>query len=95
MPDIPLIPAVTFRPFQGESDFPAMVDIFHAINRAGQVEGVMTLDRLANEYAHLNNCDRATDCSIPPWPPDGNLPKRPAATGKEHRRSGMLQAGGR
>ena len=61
MPDIPLIPAVTFRPFQGESDFPAMVDIFHAINRAGQVEGVMTLDRLANEYTHLNNCDPATD----------------------------------
>ena len=49
------------RPFRGAADFSRMVEIINARNAINEVEEVMSVDELANEYAHLQNCDPLLD----------------------------------
>jgi mycothiol synthase len=57
----PSIPGLRFRHFRGESDFPHMVDVIAASANADNVERVTTVDDIANQYAHLVNCDPYQD----------------------------------
>jgi len=54
-------PGFVFRRFRGESDFPRMTEIINAISRAYEHEFIQRVDELANDYAHLTNCDLSTD----------------------------------
>jgi GNAT superfamily N-acetyltransferase len=58
MPDVP---GLIFRHFRGESDFPAMAEIVNSYAAANGDDWVETVEELAVEYAHLTNCDLATD----------------------------------
>jgi mycothiol synthase len=64
LPDAPRIPGLHFRNFQGESDFPGMVEIFNAANLADREERVNTLEEITNTYSHLTNCDPYRDVLI-------------------------------
>lgn len=57
----PAVPGLTFRLFTDEADYPAMVDIFNACDRADEGEEVYTVEGLQNDYAHLTNCDLRQD----------------------------------
>ena len=61
LPDAPEIPGLSFRRFQGESDYPGMAAIVNASHEADQIEWVESVEKLTNEYAHLTNCDPYTD----------------------------------
>ncbi len=50
-----------FRRVRGESDFPRMTEIINAISRAYGYDFIQRVDELANDYAHLTNCDLSTD----------------------------------
>jgi ribosomal protein S18 acetylase RimI-like enzyme len=59
---VPNVPAgFVFRRFAGESDFPRMAEIINAVARAYKYEFIQRADELANDYAHLTNCDLSTD----------------------------------
>jgi ribosomal protein S18 acetylase RimI-like enzyme len=60
--DVPGAPAgFIFRRFQGGSDFPRMAALVNAVSLAYQHEFIQSVEELANDYAHLVNCDLATD----------------------------------
>ncbi len=61
LPDAPAIPGLTFRPFRGESDYPAMAAIFNDSQAADPFEEVFTPEHIANQYTHLVNCDPYRD----------------------------------
>lgn len=60
----PNIPGLTFRRFRGASDYPGMVAALNASETANGVERIATVDEIANNYAHLVNCDLARDLII-------------------------------
>jgi mycothiol synthase len=64
LPDAPGIAGLIFRNFQGESDFPGMVEINNAANRADEQERVITLEDMTNTYSHLTRCDPYQDVLI-------------------------------
>ncbi len=55
------IAGVVFRGFQGEADYPKMVTVLRGSRDADQYNEPVTLEALANEYAHLVNCDPYKD----------------------------------
>jgi ribosomal protein S18 acetylase RimI-like enzyme len=55
------VPGFVFRGFAGASDFRRMTEIINAISRAYEHDFLQRADELANDYAHLPNCDLATD----------------------------------
>lgn len=59
--DRPLIPGLVFRHFRGAEDFPKMVAVAEACREADGVEWVMSVEDVARDYAHLENCDPAVD----------------------------------
>lgn len=59
--DLPDIPGITWRGFQGESDFPKIHATLHACKEADGVQRSETVEQIANNYAHLHNCDPNTD----------------------------------
>jgi GNAT superfamily N-acetyltransferase len=61
LPDAPAIPGLTFRRFQGESDYPNMVTVINAAAAADRIERVTTLEDIASNYAHLTNSDPYQD----------------------------------
>jgi GNAT superfamily N-acetyltransferase len=61
IPNAPAIPGLAFRGFRGEGDFPGMVAAFNASEAADGVERVVTVEDIANDYAHLVNCDLTHD----------------------------------
>lgn len=60
-PAAPALPGVTFRRTLGEADWPRMVDVINAAHLVDGIEEVFSLAEKANEFAHLDNCDPATD----------------------------------
>jgi GNAT superfamily N-acetyltransferase len=62
--ELPQIDGITFRPFAGESDYPALVRVANATMRADGEDFVETLEHIRNNYAHLTNCDPARDMLI-------------------------------
>jgi mycothiol synthase len=61
IPEAPSILGLSFRHFRGESDYPHMLWIINATKVADRDESSETLDDIANQYAHLTNCDPAID----------------------------------
>lgn len=61
IPDAPSIPGLCFRHFQGDSDFPKMAKAIEASFETDKVEQALTVEELANSYAHLPNSDPFQD----------------------------------
>lgn len=59
--DTPAIEGLSFRGFLGESDYPHMLAVIEGSSEADKVEREDTLEDLANNYAHLTNCDPYKD----------------------------------
>jgi mycothiol synthase len=55
------VPGLTFRLFQGESDYPNMLAIINGSKDADGIERSETLEEIQNNYAHLLNCDPYKD----------------------------------
>lgn len=55
---------LSVREFKGESDFPAMVRVMQESRDADLLDVVETVDDLANEFRHLQNCDPKEDILI-------------------------------
>lgn len=54
----------TFRLFQGEADFPHLLNVIQKSKAADQIEDTDTLASLTNFYSHLTNCDLKQDLLI-------------------------------
>ncbi|MDW8326951.1 MAG: GNAT family N-acetyltransferase [Anaerolineales bacterium] len=59
VPDAPA--GFVCRRFRGEGDFPRLAKIINAVARACEHDFIQRADELANDYAHLTNCDLSTD----------------------------------
>lgn len=59
--NVPTAARLAFRGFQGEADYPQMVAVLRGSRDADQFNEPVTLEALANEYAHLVNCDPYQD----------------------------------
>ena len=59
--DAPAVAKLVFRGFQGEADYPRMEAVLRGSRDADQINEPVTLEALANEYAHLVNCDPYKD----------------------------------
>ena len=57
----PVIAGLNFRHFLGESDYPKMLKVVEASAEADKIERADTIEELANNYAHLTNCDPYQD----------------------------------
>lgn len=64
LPDAPAIPGLTFRRFRGESDYPHMLAVINGSKKVDGIERSDTLEELANNYAHLENCDPFQDVLV-------------------------------
>jgi ribosomal protein S18 acetylase RimI-like enzyme len=60
-PAAPDIPGLWFRGFRGEADYPNILAVINASKGVDQVERSDTLEAVANNYAHLTNCDPYQD----------------------------------
>ena len=61
IPNAPSIPGLTFRRFRAEADYPGMVALIAACKVADGVERSTSLEDIARNYRHLENCDPQTD----------------------------------
>lgn len=57
----PEIQGLRFRGFAGESDYPAMVALVEKSSKADKEERAVTVNDIANDYAHLTNSDPEQD----------------------------------
>src|SRR6478735_5321500 len=57
----PAIEGLRFRHFRGDEDFPKMVDVLEAANRADQVDEATTAEQMARYYANHKNSDPYRD----------------------------------
>jgi mycothiol synthase len=57
----PAIPGLSFRSFNGKSDFPNMVAVISGCKKADKIERVDTVEFMTHYYAHLVNCDPYQD----------------------------------
>ncbi len=57
----PAISGLTFRGFRGESDYPAMAEVFRLARIVDQLDWVETAEDLARQYRYLTNCDPYRD----------------------------------
>ncbi len=64
IPNTPDIPGLAFRGFRGEGDFPGMAAALNASEAADGVERIVNVEEIANNYAHLVNCDLERDCVL-------------------------------
>jgi mycothiol synthase len=64
VPDMPAVAGLAFRKFEGEADYPAMVDVLNDSAVVDETEEIYTVELLAHEYAHLINCDPSKDLLI-------------------------------
>lgn len=55
------IPGLSFRRFRGDADFPVMVEIMNAGNRADREEYNQSAADVAHVFSHLTNCEPGTD----------------------------------
>ena len=57
----PAIPGLVFRGFQGEVDFPQMLNVLHGCKEKDGIERSETLEDIRNNYAHLHHSDPEQD----------------------------------
>jgi len=57
----PPIAGLHYRKFEGKTDFPHMIAIIDAAAKADKEDRADTLEKIEYDYAHLTNCDPATD----------------------------------
>lgn len=62
--NVPVIPGLNFRRFQGENDYFQIATVLTASNRADQIERMVTAEYIANAYQNLTNCDPFSDMII-------------------------------
>ncbi len=61
VPDAPAIQSLSFRRFAGPVDYPAMVNLIKACNKADRQDDATDLDSIERTYRHLVNCDPDRD----------------------------------
>ena len=61
IPFAPGVPGLVFRGFQGESDYPKMLELINASKVVDQIYRTDTLEDIVRIYEHLNNCDPYRD----------------------------------
>jgi len=61
MPLTPPIPGLSFRGFQGESDYEKIVALLAGCNAADGLERADTLEAVAHNYSRLEHCDLSQD----------------------------------
>jgi mycothiol synthase len=61
VPEKPPVPGLSFRGFQGASDYPKMAAVIQASKDADQIERVDSAEDIARNYNHLVNCDPYQD----------------------------------
>jgi ribosomal protein S18 acetylase RimI-like enzyme len=61
IPYAPDVPGLAFRGFRGESDFQIILDLINASKEFDQVERTDSIEDIAREIEHLNNCDPFRD----------------------------------
>ena len=59
--DTPDVPGLVFRGFRGEVDFPAMLAVIEASKEADDIERTASVEAIAHNYRHLQNCDPYRD----------------------------------
>jgi ribosomal protein S18 acetylase RimI-like enzyme len=59
-PEIPDIPGLRFRLFQGESDYANILDVFNACKDVDGVDYTMTVKNISHYYEHLERSDPYT-----------------------------------
>ncbi len=64
VPDRPAVEGLRFRRFRGPADYPGMLAANQAARDEARIEEVVTAEGLANQYAHLTNCDPNRDILI-------------------------------
>jgi mycothiol synthase len=64
MPPLPQLDGLTFRMFQGESDYPHFARIVNAFSKGEESDRVETAEGIAAGYAHLERCDPARDLVV-------------------------------
>ena len=57
----PAVKGLSFRHFEGESDYPKMIKVVEASADEDKLERADTLENLATLYSHLSNCDTYQD----------------------------------
>ena len=61
IPEIPDIPGLRFRLFQGESDFANILAVFNACKYVDGLDYTMTLENISHHFKHLERSDPYTD----------------------------------
>lgn len=61
IPGAPALPGLTFRPFQGASDYPNILSIISGCKAVDGLERSDTLEKITHTYEHLTNCDPYQD----------------------------------
>ena len=61
LPYAPDVPGLVFRGFRGEPDYQVILDLINAGKGPDQVDRTDTLEDIARNYEHLNNCDPYRD----------------------------------
>lgn len=57
----PDVPGLCFRHFRGEADFPAMIAVVEGSKEADGAEWVLSLEDMRQQFAHMEDCNPATD----------------------------------
>lgn len=61
IPEAPPIPGLTFRNFQGESDYEHIINVFNTCKEVDDIRYTLTVEAIAHNYAHLQRCNLYTD----------------------------------
>jgi len=61
LPDAPDIPGLSFRPFDPDRDYPAMVDLIREVHLADGVDWLPNEDNLRLDYEHVDEFDPRRD----------------------------------
>lgn len=62
--EAPAIPGLRFRHFGGEADYAGMVAVHQSANLADGTEEIISVERMASNYANLSNSDPQRDVTI-------------------------------
>jgi len=61
IPGAPTIPGLHFRPYSGEDDVPAMVELYNAVNAANGNTEVWSVEEEKNELRNIPHIDPRRD----------------------------------